>query len=87
MADWKSKVLSIIGKADEMSDGVRSRIRRLTGHDGPLIIHSYFGHGTVRKVSYRQKMRTPTGRISSTCTNVSRAMKYLALVYVSVLEM
>ena len=65
MADWKSKVLSIIGKADEMSDGVRSRIRRLTGHDGPLIIHSYFGHGTVRQVVFKGRVLEDEGFIPS----------------------
>jgi phosphatidate phosphatase APP1 len=50
MANWKSKVLSIIGKLDDVSDSVRSRIKSLTGHDDALIIQPYFGHGTMRRV-------------------------------------
>ena len=65
MANWKSKVLSIIGKADDMSDSVRSRIRRLTGHDDRLIIHAYFGHGTMRQVVFKGRVLEDEGFILS----------------------
>jgi phosphatidate phosphatase APP1 len=65
MANWKSKVLNIIAKADEMSDNARSRIKRFTGHDGPLIIHSYFGHGTAGQVVLKGRVLEDQGLIPS----------------------
>jgi len=52
MKDWKSRLPDLIDRADKLSDSVRSRLRKITGFNDPLIIIPYLGYGTADKLSF-----------------------------------
>jgi phosphatidate phosphatase APP1 len=47
MKDWKSRLSTLIDRADKLSDTVRLRLR---GFAGPLMIIPYLGYGTTEKL-------------------------------------
>ncbi len=52
MKDWKSLLPTLIDRADKLSDNVRSRLRKITGFNNPLIIIPYLGYGTADKLVF-----------------------------------
>ena len=52
MKDWKSRLPDLIDRTDKLSDSVRSRLRKITGFNDPLIIIPYLGYGTADKLSF-----------------------------------
>ena len=52
MKDWKSRLPTLIDRADKLSDKVRSRLRKITGFNYPLIIVPYLGFGTAEKLCF-----------------------------------
>ena len=71
MENWKSKIQRIVGKVDDLSDSVRSRIKKITGHDSPLIIHAYSGHGTINEVMLKGRVLEDEGFIPSEDANTT----------------
>lgn len=61
MKDWKSKLQSVVGKVDDLSDSVRARVKRLAGADSPLMITPYLGHGTADKLLLRGRVLEDAG--------------------------
>jgi hypothetical protein len=50
--DWKSRLPDLIGRTDKLSDSVRSRLKKITGFNGPLMIIPHLGYGTADKLSF-----------------------------------
>ena len=65
MENWKSRIQRIIVKVDDLSDSLRSRIKKITGHNSPLIIHAYSGHGTADEVTLNGRVLEDEGFIPS----------------------
>src|ERR1044072_8111131 len=65
MENWKSRIQRIIAKADDLSDSLRSRIKKITRHNSPLIIHAYLGHGTTDEVTLNGRVLEDQGFIPS----------------------
>src|SRR6185295_20404994 len=71
MENWKSRIQRIVAKADDLSDSLRSRIRKITGHNSPLIIHVYAGHGTTDEVTLNGRVLEDEGFIPSEDANTN----------------
>src|ERR1044072_65853 len=65
MENWKSRIQRIIVKVDDLSDSLRSRIKKITGYNSPLIIHAYSGHGTTDEVTLNGRVLEDEGFIPS----------------------
>jgi phosphatidate phosphatase APP1 len=50
MKNWKSRIQALIDRADNLSDRLRSRVRKVTGFIGPLMIVPHLGYGTPDKL-------------------------------------
>jgi phosphatidate phosphatase APP1 len=50
MKDWKSRIQALIDRADNLSDRLRSRVRKVTGFISPLMIVPHLGYGTPDKL-------------------------------------
>lgn len=50
MTNWKSRIATIIRQADDLSDALQLRLKRITGYDSPLKIIPYLGYGTASKL-------------------------------------
>jgi phosphatidate phosphatase APP1 len=48
--NWKMRAQSLVGRMDDLSDSLRSRLRKRTGYNYPLIIIPYIGYGTPEKL-------------------------------------
>ncbi|HSE83108.1 MAG TPA: hypothetical protein VLB01_01005, partial [Thermodesulfobacteriota bacterium] len=47
--DWKTRIAYTLGKAEDFSDVIRYRIKRIFGYEGPLKIVPYLGYGTASR--------------------------------------
>jgi phosphatidate phosphatase APP1 len=52
MKGWKSRLPALIERTDKVSDSVRSRLRKITGFNYPLMIIPYLGYGTADKLLF-----------------------------------
>ena len=66
MRDWQAKLQSVVGKADELSDSLRSRVKRLTGTGSPLSIVPYLGYGTAETLLLKGRVLADEGIKPST---------------------
>ena len=48
--DWKARAQALIDGWDNLSDSLRSRLRKITGFNYPLMIMPYLGYGTPNKL-------------------------------------
>jgi phosphatidate phosphatase APP1 len=48
----KSRLPALIDRTDKLSDGVRARLRKITGFNYPLMIIPYLGYGTADKLLF-----------------------------------
>ncbi|HEX3036494.1 MAG TPA: phosphatase domain-containing protein [Thermodesulfobacteriota bacterium] len=48
--NWKSKITNTIGKAENFSDLIRYRIKKIFGYEGPLKVVPYLGYGTASRL-------------------------------------
>jgi phosphatidate phosphatase APP1 len=63
MKDWKSRLSTAIDRADKLSDNVRSRLRKITGFNSPLMIIPYVGYGTPDKLLFGGRVLEDEGFI------------------------
>jgi phosphatidate phosphatase APP1 len=47
--NWKTRAQALVEKMDDLSDNLRSRLRKITGFNYPLMIMPYLGYGTPDK--------------------------------------
>ena len=66
MKDWKSRLPTAIDRADKLSDNVRSRLRKITGFNSPLMIIPYLGYGTADKLLFGGRVLEDEGFIPAT---------------------
>ena len=71
MGNLKSKLQSLIANVDGLSDSLKSRVKKITGHNDPLIIHAYSGHGTADEVVLNGRVLEDQGFIPSEDANTS----------------
>ncbi len=71
MGNLKSKFQSLIANVDGLSDSLRSRVKKITGHNDPLIIHAYSGYGTTDEVVLNGRVLEDQGFIPSEDANTS----------------
>lgn len=48
--DWKARAQALVERWDNLSDSLRSRLRKITGFNYPLMIMPYLGYGTPDKL-------------------------------------
>jgi phosphatidate phosphatase APP1 len=72
MSGWKSKISELIDNADNISDKIRSRLRRFKGFDEPLMIIPYLGYGTSDKFLLGGRVLEDKGTITSIQTDGKR---------------
>ncbi|MGZ8453086.1 MAG: App1 family protein [Candidatus Binatia bacterium] len=61
MKDWKSRLPTLLDRADKLSDGVRARLRTITGFSHPLMIVPYLGHGNAEKLLFGGRVLADEG--------------------------
>ena len=61
MKRWQSRLPGLIGRADHLSDRVRSRLRKITGFSYPLMIIPYRGYGTADKFIFAGRVLEDEG--------------------------
>jgi hypothetical protein len=61
MKRWKSRLPALIDRADKFSDSVRSRLRKITGFNNPLMILPYLGYGTADKFLFAGRVLEDEG--------------------------
>src|SRR5215204_2686587 len=61
MTDWKSRLPTLIDRADKLSDNIRSRVRKITGFKYPLVIVPYLGYGNPEKLSFSGRVLEDKG--------------------------
>jgi phosphatidate phosphatase APP1 len=49
-ADWKRMLQTLVGRADDLFDHARMRLRRVVPFDAPVMIQPYLGYGTAEKL-------------------------------------
>lgn len=49
-ADWKRMLQTLVGRADDLFDHARMRLRRVVPFDAPVMILPYLGYGTPEKL-------------------------------------
>lgn len=49
-ADWKRMLQTLVGRADDLFDHARMRLRRVVPFDAPVMIQPYLGYGTTEKL-------------------------------------
>ena len=79
MKDWKSRLPDLIDRTDKLSDSVRSRLRKITGFNDPLIIISYLGYGTADKLSFGGRILEDEG--FTPATSADRTWRNLINMY------
>jgi phosphatidate phosphatase APP1 len=50
MTEWKARAQALIDRWDNLSDSLRSRLRKITGFEYPLMLMPYLGYGTPEKL-------------------------------------
>jgi phosphatidate phosphatase APP1 len=80
MKDWKSRIQALIGGMDNLSDTLRSRIRKVTGFNNPLTIVPYLGYGTPSRLVLNGRVLedegfTASGSADSTWQNLTNMYK------------
>ena len=79
MKDWKSRLPDLIDRTDKLSDSVRSRLRKITGFNDPLIIIPYLGYGTADKLSFGGRILEDEG--FTPATSADRTWRNLINMY------
>lgn len=79
MKDWKSRLPDLIDRTDRLSDRVRSRLRKITGFNDPLIIMPYLGYGTADKLSFGGRILEDEG--FTPATSADRTWRNLINMY------
>ncbi len=79
MKDWKSRLPALIERTDKLSDSVRSRLRRITGFNHPLMIMPYLGYGTADKMLFGGRVLEDEG--FSPATSADRTWRNLVNMY------
>ena len=79
MKDWKSRLPDLIDRTDKLSDSVRSRLRKITNFDDPLIIIPYLGYGTADKLSFGGRILEDEG--FTPATSADRTWRNLINMY------
>jgi len=79
MKDWKSRLPTAIDRADKLSDSVRSRLRKITGFNDPLIIIPYLGYGTADKLLFGGRVLEDEG--FTPATSADRTWRNLINMY------
>jgi phosphatidate phosphatase APP1 len=80
MKNWKSRLPALIERTDRLSDSVRSRLRKITGFNNPLMIIPYLGYGTTDKLVFGGRVLedegfTPAGSADRTWRNLINMYK------------
>jgi phosphatidate phosphatase APP1 len=80
MKNWKSRLPALIDRTDRLSDSVRSRLRKITGFNNPLMIIPYLGYGTTDKLVFGGRVLedegfTPAGNADRTWRNLINMYK------------
>jgi phosphatidate phosphatase APP1 len=79
MKDWKSLLPTLTNRADKLSDNVRSRLRKITGFNFPLMIIPYLGFGTADKLVFGGRVLEDEG--FSPATSADRSWRNLLNMY------
>ena len=79
MKDWKSRLPDLIDRTDKLSDSVRSRLKKITGFNDPLIIIPYLGYGTADKLSFGGRILEDEG--FTPATSADRTWRNLINMY------
>jgi phosphatidate phosphatase APP1 len=79
MKDWKSRLPALIDRTDKLSDGVRSRLRKITGFNNPLMIIPYLGYGTADKLLFGGRVLEDQG--FAPATSADRTWRNLINMY------
>ena len=79
MKEWKSRLPDLIDRTDKLSDSVRSRLRKITGFNDPLIIIPYLGYGTADKLSFGGRILEDEG--FAPATSADRTWRNLINMY------
>ena len=79
MKGWKSRLPDLIDRTDKLSDSVRSRLRKITGFNDPLIIIPYLGYGTADKLSFGGRILEDEG--FTPATSADRTWRNLINMY------
>lgn len=72
MSNWKARIENLIEGADDFSDKVRTRLRRIKGFDEPLIIVPFIGYGSTGKFLLSGRVLSGRGEITSSETDGKR---------------
>jgi phosphatidate phosphatase APP1 len=80
MKGWKSRLPALIDRTDKSSDGVRLRLRKVTGFNDPLMIIPYLGYGSADKLLFGGRVLedegfTPMSSADSTWRNLINMYK------------
>jgi phosphatidate phosphatase APP1 len=80
MKNWKSRLPALIERTDRLSDSARSRLRKITGFNNPLMIIPYLGYGTTDKLVFGGRVLedegfTPAGSADRTWRNLINMYK------------
>lgn len=79
MKDWKSRLPTLTNRADKLSDNVRSRLRKITGFNNPLMIIPYLGYGTADKLLFGGRVLEDEG--FTPATSADRTWRNLINMY------
>jgi phosphatidate phosphatase APP1 len=69
MTDWKSRLPALIDRTDKLSDKVRTRLRKITGFNNPLMIIPYLGYGSAGKLLFGGRVLEDEGFTPDTSTD------------------
>lgn len=72
MSVWKTKLSNLIENADDFSDKIRSRLRKIKGYDDHLSIIAYLGYGTNEKFFLRGRVTENKGAVPVSQTDGKR---------------
>ena len=63
MENWKSKFQKLVGEIDDVSDGLRARLRKIGDFGDELTIVPYLGYGTANKFTLSGRILEDKGAI------------------------
>ena len=79
MRDWKSRLPTLLDRADRLSDGVRARLRTIKGFNSPLMIVPYLGYGSAEKLLFGGRVLADEG--FTPATSADRTWRNLINMY------
>jgi phosphatidate phosphatase APP1 len=79
MKDLKSRLPALIDRTDKVSDSVRSRLRKITGFNNPLMIIPHLGYGTPDRLLFGGRVLEDEG--FTPATSADRTWRNLINMY------